>query len=237
MHKALFMPLLVLLTSACVPTSYEPLQAQQSELDVYWQKNISQDITQYSCIVCHHSESIANESDYVLLQNNESNYLEKNLETTVAYIQSSDAHGALLLSKARGVDHTSVLVESSDKYKSLQSFVNMASTQDQKRNAAVSYYKDNLSTQLVQSQCTLCHAKNRIAKHTSLLFVDSDVANYQDINANRTIDFASLSSNNSDNVFLKATGVAHGGGMIIESDSVIAGELSEFLNILTSQGQ
>ncbi len=237
MHKVLFMSLLVLLTSACVPTSYEPLQAQQSELDVYWQKNISQDITQYSCIVCHHSESIANNSDYVLLQNNESNYLEKNLEITVAYIQSSDAHGALLLSKARGIDHTSVLVENSDKYAHLQSFVNMANTQDDIRISAVNFYKDNLSELLVQRKCILCHEQSRIAKESNLLFEYADVANYQDINASRVIDYASLSSNNSDNLFLKATGVGHGGGLIIESDSMLASKLSEFLNLLTSQGQ
>ena len=235
MGRVFFIAILIITTSACVPTSYQSIPEQQSPLSSYWQKNISDDITQFSCIVCHHSESIANQSDYVLLQNSEEGYLNKNLEVTLAYLQKSEQHGALFLSKSRGLEHAQVLASQSDKYLRLQSFVEMATQQDEGRNAAVAFYKDNLSDGLNQDKCTLCHGEFRLAGDTSLIFVDSDMVNYQEINAGRTIDFVTESTTNFDNLFLKPTGTGHGGGEIIASDSQSASLLSEFLQFLTPQ--
>ncbi len=237
MGRAFFIAILIISTSACVPSSYEPLQEQQSPISSFWQKNISADITQYSCIVCHHSESIANNSDYVLLQNSENNYLDRNLEMTLAYLQRSEQHSELFLSKSRGLDHTQVLEAQSDKYITLQAFVDLATQQDEGRDAAVAFYKENLSDGLIQGKCTLCHGEFRLAGDTSLIFVDSDMANYQEINAARTIDFVAASANNFDNLFLKATGSGHGGGEIIKSDSQYADLLSQFLQLLAPQDQ
>ncbi len=237
MGRVFFIAILIITTSACVPTSYEPLQEQQSSLSSYWQKNISADITQYSCIVCHHSESIANNSDYVLLQNVEEDYLNKNLEMTLAYLQRSNQHGELFLSKSRGLEHTQVLELQSDKYLALQSFVEMATQQDEARSSAIAFYKENISDDLIQGKCTLCHGEFRLAGDTRLIFVDSDMANYQDINVNRIIEYGAASANNFDNLFLKATGTGHGGGEIIKSDSQAADLLSQFLQLLAPSSE
>jgi len=237
MSRVFIIAILIMTTSACVPTSYDALQEQQSPLSSYWQKNISADITQYSCIVCHHSESIANKSDFVLLQNVEEDYLSKNLEMTLAYLQRSNQHGDLLLSKSRGLEHTEVLELQSDKYLALQAFVEMATVQDEARNEAIAFYKENLSDNLIQGQCTLCHGEFRLAGDTRLIFVDSDMANYQDINVNRIIDYGAVSANNLDNLFLKATGTGHGGGEIIKTDSQDADLLSQFLQLLAPSSE
>jgi len=237
MSRVFFIAILIMTTSACVPTSYDALQEQQSPLSSYWQKNISADITQYSCIVCHHSESIANNSDYVLLQNVEEDYLNKNLKVTLAYLQKSNQHGELFLSKSRGLDHTEVLELQSDKYLALQSFVEMATQQEETRTEAIAFYKENLSDDLIQGKCTLCHGEFRLAGDTRLIFVDSDLANYQDINVNRIIDYGAVSANNLDNLFLKATGTGHGGGEIIKTDSQDADLLSQFLQLLAPSSE
>ncbi len=232
MSKILFIVSLIMLTSACVPTSYEALPEQQSPLESFWQKSISTDITQYSCIVCHHSESIASETDYVLLQNNVDDYLDKNLEITLAYLEKSEQHGQLFLSKSRGLDHTQVLNVESDKYLTLQSFVEMATQQDEIRASAISYYKASLSDNLMQTQCLACHVEEGLAASTGLVLTDANTANHQDINANRVINFASLSNTNFDNVLLKATGFDHAGGEVVASDSEEAGFLMAFLSLL-----
>ncbi len=232
MSKILFIVSLIMLTSACVPTSYEVLPEQQSPLASFWQKSISAEITQYSCIVCHHSESIASETDYVLLQNNVDDYSGKNLEITLAYLETSDQHGQLFLSKSRGLDHTQVLVTESDKYLKLQSFVEMATQQDENRASAISYYKTSLSDNLMQAQCLACHVEEGLAASTGLTLLNANTANYQETNANRVIDFVSLSNSNFDNLLLKATGFDHAGGEVVASDSEEAGFLMTFLSLL-----
>ncbi len=237
MQKAIWLVFISMITIACVPQDYAPLQASQNELRQYWQKNISDSIIQSSCIDCHDQDSIAFESDYILAAEHQGDYLDTNLARTLAYLQSSEQNKQQFLSKTTGQDHDTVLTDQSDRFTHLQTFVEMAQQQELDRHDAINFYIKKLSTELFQNQCNICHVQYGVASHSQLTLVSNREQNYKSMNANRVIDFALSSTSNFDNLFLKAIGENHAGGEVIESDSELAIEFTAFLNMLTQIDQ
>ncbi len=131
--------LLCSLLTACQTRHYEPLVKQdivknplskQQTLTAkhYWQDNISLPIAQLSCVLCHHPESAGNDTDFILLHNNEDDYLEQNFQQTLKYIQNQTNSKTVLLDKANGKNHGGgqILPLSSVESQNLATFIHMA---------------------------------------------------------------------------------------------------------------
>jgi len=95
----------------------------------------------------------------------------------------------------------------------------------------VQYYNDNLSAQVVQSKCILCHTASGAASGTRLRFVDANTANYQTLNQQALADFIASVDDGADLLLSKVRGVSHGGGVQVPSESDEYTALLEFLKI------
>jgi len=96
------------------------------------------------------------------------------------------------------------------------------------------YYSANVSAQIVQSKCILCHTTTGSASSTRLQFEKSTTANYQAINQQRIADFLALDGVDGTYLLTKAQGgLAHGGGSQIVFGSDEYEILSTYLGLVT----
>mgnify|MGYP001943073394 CR=1 FL=1 len=99
------------------------------------------------------------------------------------------------------------------------------------------YYSANVSAQIVQSKCILCHTTTGSASSTRLQFEKSTTANYQAINQQRIADFLALDGVDSTYLLTKAQGgLTHGGGSQIVFGSDEYEALSTYLGLVTGGG-
>jgi len=99
------------------------------------------------------------------------------------------------------------------------------------------YYSENVSAQIVQSKCILCHTANGAAGSTGLIFEKSTTANYQQINQQRIVDFLATEGVDSTYLLTKAQGgLAHGGGSQIVFGSDEFETLSTYLELVSGGG-
>ena len=225
---------------------------KSAQLSSYWQDKVSQDITQSFCIVCHSDASIARDTNWVLLANNQDDYLSTNLERTLAYINADDGNAQLLIEKAQGINHGGgqVIMAESELSNTWSGFMTLATSEEvtnpdvpsddnnsgnnanETRQAAIDYYVANLENNLIQSDCYVCHQSNGVAKNSDLIFVGNNVNGYDEFNANMVIDYARTSSTNFNNFLLKPIGQNHGGNKIIDITSTEAQNISAFLALV-----
>jgi len=99
------------------------------------------------------------------------------------------------------------------------------------------YYDENISAQIVQNKCIVCHTSNGVAAASRLHFVNSSTPNYSQINAQAIENFLATSGVGSDYLLSKTQGsLAHGGGQQLVFGSEDYNNLAEFLGLLTGQG-
>lgn len=225
---------------------------KNTQLLTYWTNNVSQDITQSFCIVCHSDASIARDTNWVLLANNQDNYRSTNLTRTLNYIDASDGNAQVLIEKAQGINHGGglVLQEGSDTANTWAEFIALATSEDvtnpdvpsndngsdsnpsETRQAAIDFYISNLENDLIQPDCYVCHQSNGVAKNSDLIFVGNNVNDYDTFNANMVIDYTRTSESNLNNFLLKPIGQNHGGNKIIDITSTEAQNISAFLTLV-----
>ena len=225
---------------------------RSAQLLTNWTNNVSQGITQSYCIVCHSDSSIARDTNWVLLANNQDDYLNTNLTRTLAYIEADEANAQLLIEKAQGINHGGgqVLQAESASANNWSAFMELATTETvtnpdvpnngngsntnptESRQAAIDYYVTNLENNLVQSDCYVCHQANGVAKNSDIIFVGSNVNDYDVFNANMVIDYARTSESNLNNFLLKPIGQNHAGNKIIDITSNEAQHISAFLALV-----
>jgi len=232
-------------------TSADAVADKNAQLLAYWTDNVSQDITQSYCIVCHSDASIARDTNWVLLGNNQDDYLTTNLARTLSYIDTAEGNAQLLVDKAQGNNHGGgqVLLAESEAITSWSEFMELASselvtnpdvpsndnnnsTSSESRQAAVDFYVANLENALIQPDCYVCHQSNGVAKNSEIIFVGSNVNEYASFNANMVIDYTRASQNNENNFLLKPIGQNHGGNKIIDVSSLHAQNISSFLDLV-----
>lgn len=225
---------------------------KNAELEAYWLENVSSNITQFNCIVCHSDTSIAGHTGWVMLANNQDNYLETNLSRTLSYINAVEGSGQTLINKAQGLNHGGgeVLKAGSDNAEKLSGFVELATSTSvgtpdipntgnepsdavsETRQAAMSFYISKLENALIQPDCYVCHQSNGVAKNSDLIFIGSNVNDYESFNANTVINFTQGSESNFNNFLLKPIGQSHTGKKIFEVTSDHAKNISEFLSLV-----
>jgi len=106
--------------------------------------------------------------------------------------------------------------------------------EEPKVDESPAYYTENISTQIVQSKCILCHTSGGAAASTRLQFVSSTTENYQTINQQRIADFLALDGVDSSYLLTKAQGgLTHGGGaqIVFASDDYEA--LATYLGFIS----
>lgn len=228
--------------------------AKMAELLSYWSDEVSPNITQSSCIVCHSDSSIAKDTAWVLLANNQNDYLDANLNRTLAYIESNESHAQLLISKSQGSNHGggTVIQANSSNADRWSQFITLATSEavdtgtgsngsntgnsgnstSESRQAAIDFYRDELADKLIQPDCYVCHQANGVAKNSELIFVANNVNGYAEFNANTVINYARISEAKSNQFLLKPIGQGHGGGKIIDVTSTHAQNISAFLALV-----
>jgi len=227
--------------------------AKMAQLLTQWTDEVSPNITQSSCIVCHSDSSIAKDSAWVLLANNQDDYLAINLERTLSYIEVSENHAQLLVSKSQGNNHGggTVVQANSANADRWSQFIELATSESvdtgsgsnesesgsgesnsESRQAAIDFYKDQLADALIQPDCYVCHQANGVAKNSELIFVANNVSGYAEFNANTLIGYAQTSEANLNQVLLKPLGQGHAGGKIIDVSSNHAQNISSFLTLV-----
>ena len=228
---------------------------RSAQLQTYWNDNISNNIVQFNCIVCHSDSSIAGQTRWVMLANNQDDYLEINLTRTLAYIAAAEANGQNVINKSQGVNHGggAVLAAGSADAEKLSGLIELATSTnlDQPeipknddtntsdvlsatRQAAMDFYINNLENALIQPDCYVCHQSNGVAKNSDLIFIANNVNDYENFNANTVIDYTRASNSNFNNFLLKPIGQGHGGKQIIEVTSNSASNISTLLELVES---
>lgn len=265
MNRILGILALSALTTACtVPSSEvgETVSGQpnsgsntslekQAQLQAHWNEDVSGNVTQAYCIVCHSDSSIAKDTDWVILENNQDDYLSTNLSRTLAYMDADENNAQKLLDKAQGVNHGggAVIQDGTTASDHWVDFIELAQTSETdslnpdsgnsdgsnpslSRQAAIDFYTDNLENDLIQGDCYVCHQADGVAKNSDLIFIANNVNDYETFNANSAINYAQLSARNFNNFLLKPIGQGHGGNQIIEITSVHAQNISSFLTLV-----
>lgn len=101
----------------------------------------------------------------------------------------------------------------------------------------LTYYQENISQQVVQAKCIVCHIANGAAGASRLHFVNSNTPNYQAINSQAFADFLTETGVESDYILSKAQGsLAHGGAQQLTFGSDEYNALAEYLGLLTGLG-
>lgn len=224
---------------------------KQAQLQTQWNEDVSGNVTQAYCIVCHSDSSIAKDTAWVILENNQDDYLATNLSRTLAYMDANENNAQKLLDKAQGVNHGggAVIQEGTTASDHWIDFIALAQTNPTdtsnpdtgssdgsnpslSRQAAIDFYTDNLENALIQGDCYVCHQANGVAKNSNLIFIANNVNDYETFNANTAINYAQQSNTHFNNFLLKPIGQGHGGNQIIDITSVHAQNISSFLSLV-----
>ena len=87
--------------------------------------------------------------------------------------------------------------------------------------ASVAFFRDAISSPIVQSKCIYCHVEGGRSGHTRLVFVRDSAADHEALNLQAFADFLDSTEDDHDDhdhehgherILTKIQGVAHGGG-------------------------
>ncbi len=89
-------------------------------------------------------------------------------------------------------------------------------------------YTSNISQPIIQSRCIACHVSGGAASATRLVYVRSNVADFQTTNYNTLLDFIQTAGTSL--LLSKPQGIGHGGGVQLQSGSAEFSAWSEFVS-------
>lgn len=93
-------------------------------------------------------------------------------------------------------------------------------------------FTNNISQPIIQSRCIACHVSGGAASSTRLVYVRSNVADFQTQNYNTLLDF--IQTAGSSLLLSKPQGIGHGGGVQLQSGSAEFTAWSEFISAAES---
>ena len=95
-------------------------------------------------------------------------------------------------------------------------------------------FESNISAQIIQARCILCHRSGGAAGATSLLYVSSSVSDHLNTNFNTLANYINGGGGNT--LVSKAQGMSgHGGGVQLQSGSQDLANLQEFVNAVLAE--
>lgn len=106
---------------------------------------------------------------------------------------------------------------------------------------ATAFFRESISTQIVQARCVQCHVQGGLSGNTRLVFVRSTDADHINKNVNAFKEFLRRQHDDGEDgtavVLTKVTGGdAHGGGVQIDAGSTLYSNLESFLALLDEEG-
>jgi len=109
-------------------------------------------------------------------------------------------------------------------------------------SATQDFYNANISAQVIQTKCIICHVAGGVAGATRLLYQKSDIADYQTLNLQTIRDFINTVSDGASLVLSKPLGEnqtggqTHGGGEQLQVDSQEYADLKTLVQMIQNEG-
>jgi len=97
---------------------------------------------------------------------------------------------------------------------------------------SLTFYKENISTAIIQGRCIVCHQEGGVAGNSALTYVDSNTLDYQSINYNSLLNYIEKVANGTSLILTKPQGQAHGGGVQLVSGSDDFESWSKFVDAM-----
>lgn len=98
--------------------------------------------------------------------------------------------------------------------------------------SSLQLFQTNISSQIIQTNCILCHRSGGSAGGTSLLYVSSSTANSVTTNYNTLVNYIKAGKGNT--LITKPQGIGHGGGVQLQPNGVELAKLQEFVNAVNA---
>ncbi len=101
---------------------------------------------------------------------------------------------------------------------------------------AASYYSEFISDQIIQANCIACHKSGGLAANTPLVYVDSAVGNYLEMNLDAIKDYVLTTASGASLILDKPSGqTSHGGGAVLTLGSELYLDWESFINLILSE--
>lgn len=94
--------------------------------------------------------------------------------------------------------------------------------------SSLQLFTTNISTQIIQTTCILCHRSGGAAGSTPLLYVSSSTPNSLNTNYNTLSNY--IKGGKGSTLILKPQGIGHGGGVQLQANGTELAKLQEFVN-------
>lgn len=102
--------------------------------------------------------------------------------------------------------------------------------QEETQAQSLTLFTQNISSQIIQSNCIQCHVSGGLASNTRLVYARSTTPDFQTINYNDLLDFVRTAG--STLLINKPQGIGHGGGTRLSAGSADLANWIEFVNAL-----
>lgn len=111
--------------------------------------------------------------------------------------------------------------------------VDDATAQAKRLTALSAIWQQDISAPIVQQYCVVCHTDSSIAKDSALVFLTNNQSDYQSVNLTHFLSVLDGTDDKGQAILNKASGVGHGGGLILKNTSQEFLALQQFIQQAT----
>ena len=101
--------------------------------------------------------------------------------------------------------------------------------------ASLTFFRSNISSPIIQSNCIGCHVSGGSAGGTPLVYATSGVEGFQDTNYNTLLDYIKNVPNGSSKILSRPQGIGHGGGAVLATESAGFADWSQFVSSVQNE--
>jgi len=101
--------------------------------------------------------------------------------------------------------------------------------------ASLTFFRSNISSPIIQSNCIGCHVSGGSAGGTPLVYATSGVEGFQDTNYNTLLDYIKNVPNGSSKILSRPQGIGHGGGAVLAAESAGFADWSQFVSSVQNE--
>ena len=101
--------------------------------------------------------------------------------------------------------------------------------------ASLTFFRSNISSPIIQSNCIGCHVSGGQAGGTQLVYVRNTVEGFQDTNYNTLLEYIKNVPNGSSKILSRPQGIGHGGGAVLATESAGFADWSQFVSSVQNE--
>ena len=101
--------------------------------------------------------------------------------------------------------------------------------------ASLTFFRSNISSPIIQSNCIGCHVSGGPAGGTPLVYVTNGVEGFQDTNYNTLLEYIKNVPNGSSKILSRPQGIGHGGGAVLATESAGFADWSQFVSSVQNE--